>query len=454
MGSCISKQNSKVLSASTSQKQKNDIQDETPIGKGSIKQNNSNNQGTLGLHEIESDQKKSQQLKNDKSGNLLENQDDVTTKAGTTKLTQLNQSQNQTQNNNQKSSILQNQLEQSPFQSNSMIYSKIKSPDVIGNQNLDEDYYEPTEKPEVNRYNKAPQYVTTKSSAPQDNQIYQVTNKNFNPKTIQDFQGNYLMINVNQGISIRDIFEKYNRDFNKEQDKIYLRCKENQTILLRAISQNQVVQNKEEDIMNYLKINSKQYQNVIGVNEIAKGGESIVFRLDYAGVDEVVIKKSVNEIKEDSKEMDKQMVFTGMMSETQQLKFLKSDKYIAQVKEEIIEYDPQSQLINDYLVIVERARFSLNDLLKIWNDEDLRSRYYEFYSPEKLAYYFYQTIQILAYLHQRDVYYGDMKPHNLLVFKDQLVKVGDLGITMKLDNSIPDDQKAYFLKGLTFQEMN
>eukprot|EP00347_Sterkiella_histriomuscorum_P023963 403332778 len=138
-----------------------------------------------------------------------------------------------------------------------------------------------------------------------------------------------------------------------------------------------------------------------------------------------------------------------MMSETQQLKFLQSDKYIAQVKEEIIEYDPSKNLINDYLVVVERARFSLNDLLKIWNDEDLRSRYYEFYSPEKLAYYFYQAMQIMAYLHQRDVYYGDMKPHNLLVFKDQLVKVGDLGITMKLDKSIPDDQKAYFLKGLT-----
>eukprot|EP00347_Sterkiella_histriomuscorum_P021179 403334946 len=228
-----------------------------------------------------------------------------------------------------------------------------------------------------------------------------------------------------------------------------LRCKENQTILQTKIAETPLSQNQEEEIMSFLKINSLHYQNVISVSEIARGGESVVYKLDYAGIDEVVIKKSVIDISKNTTEIDKQNVFTGMMSETQQLKFLQSDKYIAQVKEEIIEYDPSKNLINDYLVVVERARFSLNDLLKIWNDEDLRSRYYEFYSPEKLAYYFYQSLQIMAYLHQRDVYYGDMKPHNLLVFKDQQVKVGDLGITMKLDKSIPDQKKAYFLKGLT-----
>eukprot|EP00347_Sterkiella_histriomuscorum_P012589 403367990 len=267
----------------------------------------------------------------------------------------------------------------------------------------DDDFYEPTEKPDINRHDQNQLYITTKNS-PQDSIQYEVTNKNFNPQSIEDVQHNYSFIKDNQGLST----------VNKP-----------------------IVQNQEEEIMSYLKINSKQYLNVIGVN--------------YAGVEEVVIKKSVIDTNTAKSEMMKQMVFTGMMSETQQLKLLQSDKYIAQVKEEIIEYDHSSNLINDYLVIVERARFSLNDLLKIWNDEDLRSRYYEFYSPEKLAYYFYQAMQIMAYLHQRNVYYGDMKPHNLLVFKDQLVKVGDLGITMRLDTSIPDDQKAYYFKGMSLQ---
>ena len=42
-----------------------------------------------------------------------------------------------------------------------------------------------------------------------------------------------------------------------------------------------------------------------------------------------------------------------------------------------------------------------------------------------------------------------MKPANILVFKDYRVKVGDLGISIKLENKIPEDQKHYNLKGLT-----
>eukprot|EP00347_Sterkiella_histriomuscorum_P011685 403371501 len=315
----------------------------------------------------------------------------------------------------------------------------------------DDDFYEPTEKPDINRHDQNQIYITTKN-APQESILYDVTNQNFYPQSIEDFQHNYLFIKDKQGLCGREILDKYLNDYYDEQEKMASRIIQNQTILQSEAAINKlIVQNQEDDIMSYLKINSKQYQNIIGVSKIARGGESIVFRLDYAGVEEVVIKKSVIDTSTAKSEMMKQMVFTGMMSETQQLKLLQSDKFIAQVKEEIIEYDPQTHLINDYLVIVERARFSLNDLLKIWNDEDLRSRYYEIYSPEKLAYYFYQAMQIMAYLHQRNVYYGDMKPHNLLVFKDQLVKVGDLGITIKLDNSIPDDQKAYYFKGMSLQ---
>lgn len=39
----------------------------------------------------------------------------------------------------------------------------------------------------------------------------------------------------------------------------------------------------------------------------------------------------------------------------------------------------------------------------------------------------------LQYFHQKGIYYGDMKPQNLLVFRDQRVKLGDLGISIKFD---------------------
>lgn len=73
----------------------------------------------------------------------------------------------------------------------------------------------------------------------------------------------------------------------------------------------------------------------------------------------------------------------------------------------------------------------------------------ENYSHEKIGFYFFQTLAALQFLHLNDFYYGDMKPANLLVFNDGRVKIGDLGISIKLDPNISETSKAYVLKGLT-----
>lgn len=48
-----------------------------------------------------------------------------------------------------------------------------------------------------------------------------------------------------------------------------------------------------------------------------------------------------------------------------------NENYIAEIKEEIIEYHPQDNQIKNYIAIVERATNTLQDLLKIWNDNSL-----------------------------------------------------------------------------------
>ena len=50
-----------------------------------------------------------------------------------------------------------------------------------------------------------------------------------------------------------------------------------------------------------MKKHSKLYSQIIGVNELARGGESIVFRIDHVGKDEVVIKKSLAQQKNKEK---------------------------------------------------------------------------------------------------------------------------------------------------------
>ena len=78
---------------------------------------------------------------------------------------------------------------------------------------------------------------------------------------------------------------------------------------------------------------------------------------------------------------------------------MKNPDYIAEVKEEIIEFDKNSKLISRYCVVVEKAQRSLHDLLKIWRDPELSKKHLESYTPEKLAYFFLQAICIIEYLH-------------------------------------------------------
>ena len=48
-------------------------------------------------------------------------------------------------------------------------------------------------------------------------------------------------------------------------------------------------------------------------------------------------------------------------------------------------------------------------------------------------------MEALNYVHSKKIYYGDMKPKNLLVFRDLTVKLGDFGISIKLPYEAGDD---------------
>jgi serine/threonine protein kinase len=58
-----------------------------------------------------------------------------------------------------------------------------------------------------------------------------------------------------------------------------------------------------------------------------------------------------------------------------------------------------------------------------------------------------KALEALNYLHSIGVYYGDMKPANILIFRDYLVKLGDFGISIKMNINEPD--KTAYLKGRT-----
>eukprot|EP00347_Sterkiella_histriomuscorum_P001520 403371716 len=329
------------------------------------------------------------------------------------------------------------------------------------NSEDDCDYYAETEKPEVQVNNQQinKKYETIKSDniseSTADNEqsnVIELTDKS--PQSLEEIQEQYI-IHEQKGqklLTLKNLTEIYQKEYEGTQDCQLYRCVTFQTIkdAIQGQTEQSVQELTDEELYEYLKQNSRLYKNVINIKELARGGEAIVYRLEHQGLDEVVLKMTKQKPKNSEDPFLKQYSYFDIVSESQQLKLLQSEQYIAKVKEEIIEFDHDQKLIQRYSVVVKRARFSLMDLLKIWKNPQLQDKYVEYFTHEKLAYYFYQAMQILAYLHQRNVYYGDMKPHNLLVFKNQLVKVGDLGISQKLRDDLNPDQKAYKLKGISW----
>lgn len=55
----------------------------------------------------------------------------------------------------------------------------------------------------------------------------------------------------------------------------------------------------------------------------------------------------------------------------------------------------------------------------------------------------------LSEIHERNIYYGDMKAANLLIYRNQEVKIGDMGICTKMNKNASYDDEIYEVKGLT-----
>ena len=57
--------------------------------------------------------------------------------------------------------------------------------------------------------------------------------------------------------------------------------------------------------------------------------------------------------------------------------------------EEIIVYNPDTELVENYCVIVKQAKYTLDSIIQVWKDPKKREQEQEFFSSEKLAFYFF-----------------------------------------------------------------
>ena len=100
------------------------------------------------------------------------------------------------------------------------------------------------------------------------------------------------------------------------------------------------------------------------------------------------------------------------------------------------------------LAIVESAENDLLSMANIWSNEELQIERLEHFIPEKLEYICLRAMKALNYLHSINIYYGDLKPQNLLIFKDYSVKFGDFGCCIKFSDDSTEDTLAY-VRGVT-----
>ena len=81
--------------------------------------------------------------------------------------------------------------------------------------------------------------------------------------------------------------------------------------------------------------------------------------------------------------------FDTIFYETQLAKINCNPDYVTEIKEEIIEFNPEKMIIIRYVVIIERAANTLTDLKKIWLKPSKADKLQEYYSDEKAALYLF-----------------------------------------------------------------
>src|SRR5579875_3306431 len=109
-------------------------------------------------------------------------------------------------------------------------------------------------------------------------------------------------------------------------------------------------------------------------------------------------------------------------------------------------YNKQKDVVLGMVALIECAKNDLSKVIKIWQDKQKSDEKVEYFSEKKLAYFCIKAMEAMAYLHSNNIYFGDMKPENLLLFKDYRIKLGDLGVSMKIPDHFTQDSTIY-LKG-------
>eukprot|EP00347_Sterkiella_histriomuscorum_P014842 403359318 len=341
-------------------------------------------------------------------------------------------------------------------------------------QDSDDDFEDfKTEMPEVNKINPNQQkYVTsyqktlnkqqqnatttvsTRSSAQIGTKLEEVLflDQVNNSKTLKSY-----VIKRTKQIVVGSLFSKFLPLFEIKKEALLKIAVSRQTINFVTDRQSAFYDcSNEDDIQEFLASNISKYSELVYLQALAKGGEAIVYG-GKTGSDEGIVVKCTIFDSQSSSQNDIHQAFLHILEETQQIILLNSltqqlvvkQQMFPKILDEIVSINEQTKMIKQYVVIIERAECTLHDILLTWQDKSKSIENNERYHPLKLVYFFIKILEIVKFLHSINMYYGDMKPQNLLIFSDYSIKIGDFGISIMMDPATKITDKVHTLKGLT-----
>ena len=94
------------------------------------------------------------------------------------------------------------------------------------------------------------------------------------------------------------------------------------------------------------------------------------------------------------------IAFNCLLSECQLMKVLYNKDYIAEIKEEIVEFNDSSlDIVFGVCAIIEQAVNDLSKFCQIWNDNQSSMELQEKFSAEKMLYFGLKALETINYLH-------------------------------------------------------
>lgn len=182
------------------------------------------------------------------------------------------------------------------------------------------------------------------------------------------------------------------------------------------------------------KANDKDLEKYKIINKIGSGGFGTVFLIESIKTKKKYALKIINISNQNEEETKKIISEAFILQKLDHPNIINLKEFYLSKSD-----DEEGQLLN---IITEYA--DAGDLSKQINEYKLNNKLFE---EKRLIDYLTQICLSLEYLHQKKILHRDIKPNNIFLMKNDIIKLGDFGVSKTLKDTL---DKAKSFKGTPY----